>query len=231
MLIVGHRGARGLVTENTLESFQKALNLGVDAIEFDIWTTKDGVPIVHHDRNLLRMTGHSIEIPDVKYAEIKDILTTDGKKIPTLIETIDFMNGRPIVLEIKDPFLTKEVIEVLKNKKPNIKALISFNHALLVDAQKEFPDLAIYPLSRHPFKLIKLAHQQGYQGIGINSWFFNPLVYWWARLCKLDVYIYAAPLSKWVPANNAIYLKFMKILRLNIGVGTDYPDVVVKILR
>ncbi len=45
----GHRGARGLAPENTLPSFQKALDLGVDTLECDMAITRDGVVVVHHD--------------------------------------------------------------------------------------------------------------------------------------------------------------------------------------
>jgi glycerophosphoryl diester phosphodiesterase len=45
----GHRGARGLLPENTLHSFQKALEIGVDTIECDMAITKDGVVVLYHD--------------------------------------------------------------------------------------------------------------------------------------------------------------------------------------
>ena len=48
----GHRGARGLLPENTLESFQRALEIGVTTLELDIAITADGVPVVHHDQAL-----------------------------------------------------------------------------------------------------------------------------------------------------------------------------------
>ena len=47
--IHGHRGARGLLPENTLPGFEHAFALGVDALEFDVCMTRDGVPVVHHD--------------------------------------------------------------------------------------------------------------------------------------------------------------------------------------
>ena len=50
--IHGHRGARGLLSENTLPAFERAIALGVDALELDIGMTRDGVPVVHHDRAL-----------------------------------------------------------------------------------------------------------------------------------------------------------------------------------
>jgi glycerophosphoryl diester phosphodiesterase len=45
----GHRGARGLLPENTLPAFRKALELGVDTLECDMAITRDGVVVVHHD--------------------------------------------------------------------------------------------------------------------------------------------------------------------------------------
>ena len=48
----GHRGARGLLPENTLPGFQKALELGVTTLELDIAITKDGVLVIHHDQTL-----------------------------------------------------------------------------------------------------------------------------------------------------------------------------------
>ena len=50
--IHGHRGARGLLPENTMPAFERAIELGVDALEFDVVMTRDGIPVVHHDRAL-----------------------------------------------------------------------------------------------------------------------------------------------------------------------------------
>jgi glycerophosphoryl diester phosphodiesterase len=48
----GHRGARGLLPENTLPAFQRALELGVTTLELDIAITKDGVAVIYHDQTL-----------------------------------------------------------------------------------------------------------------------------------------------------------------------------------
>ena len=50
--IHGHRGARGLLPENTMPAFERAIELGVDALELDVVMTRDGIPVVHHDRAL-----------------------------------------------------------------------------------------------------------------------------------------------------------------------------------
>ena len=48
----GHRGARGLLPENTLAAFAKALEIGVSTLELDIAITRDGVPVISHDPQL-----------------------------------------------------------------------------------------------------------------------------------------------------------------------------------
>ena len=48
----GHRGARGLLPENTLPAFRKAIELGVSTLELDTGVTADGVIVVAHDRRL-----------------------------------------------------------------------------------------------------------------------------------------------------------------------------------
>jgi len=48
----GHRGARGLLPENTLPGFQRVLEMGVTTLELDIAITRDGVPVIYHDQTL-----------------------------------------------------------------------------------------------------------------------------------------------------------------------------------
>ena len=48
----GHRGARGLLPENTLAGFDRTLDIGVTTLELDIVITADGVPVIHHDASL-----------------------------------------------------------------------------------------------------------------------------------------------------------------------------------
>jgi len=49
---IGHRGAAGLLPENTLAGFKKAIETGVDTIEFDIHLTSDNEAVVYHDSRL-----------------------------------------------------------------------------------------------------------------------------------------------------------------------------------
>ena len=55
--LVGHRGARGIMPENTILGFEWTLRMGVDALEFDVMITRDGVPVIVHDHHLNAATA------------------------------------------------------------------------------------------------------------------------------------------------------------------------------
>ncbi len=110
----GHRGARGLFAENTLEGFQRALAFGLDSIELDIAVTADDVAVVVHDPvlniDLTRtadgawLTRSGIAVRSLSYAALRafDVgrarpgsaaaqahpaqMPFDGARIPTLAE-------------------------------------------------------------------------------------------------------------------------------------------------
>ena len=58
IFVEGHRGFCAKYPENTLASFRAALDLKIDAIEFDIWLSKDKVPVLMHDGNCKRTCGY-----------------------------------------------------------------------------------------------------------------------------------------------------------------------------
>ncbi len=116
--LIGHRGARGLMPENTIEGFEFTLDLGVNALEFDVMLSKDNVPVITHDNHLsaaatrdntgrwLQKDGPSIN--ELTLAELKEFdvggLNKRSKygqrypeqkflseiRIPTLSELLDF---------------------------------------------------------------------------------------------------------------------------------------------
>ncbi len=69
--VEGHRGFCALYPENTMLSFRKALELGVDAVEFDVWLSSDKVPVLMHDVDTTRTCGVSGHLRDRTFAEIK----------------------------------------------------------------------------------------------------------------------------------------------------------------
>jgi glycerophosphoryl diester phosphodiesterase len=112
----GHRGARGLMPENTLPGFARALSIGVDVLEVDAAVTADGVVVASHNPQLNPaltrgpdgrwLNGHGPRISELTFAELKrfDVgrmdptssyakqypaqTPVDGTAIPTLLEII-----------------------------------------------------------------------------------------------------------------------------------------------
>jgi len=135
-LKVGHRGARAYEIENTIESFKKAIELGVNAIEFDIRKTKDGKLIVIHDDNLKRVFGNEIAINQATLKELKQIT---GNKIPALAEALQFIDKRveKILIELKEIGCEKDVLEVIKKEKLHDHVIIvSFHEDALSEVRR-----------------------------------------------------------------------------------------------
>lgn len=122
--VEGHRGACGLYPENTLLSYRKAMEMGVDAIEFDIWLTSDKVPVLMHDGNAYRTCGVDRDLRDMTLAEVKTLCPSSLKKfgdtfagqveVPTLYELLELRRQlRPdlkLGVEIKE--YTEETVDI-----------------------------------------------------------------------------------------------------------------------
>jgi glycerophosphoryl diester phosphodiesterase len=75
-LVIAHRGASGLLPEQTLESYARAIELGADVIEMDLVSTKDGVLIARHDPNLAISTDVARH---PRFASRKKTIKVDGE--------------------------------------------------------------------------------------------------------------------------------------------------------
>lgn len=147
---IGHRGACGYETENTLPSFGKAIVLGADAVEFDVRLCKSGEAVVFHDDSLKRLAGLNEKISDKTLTELKAISIGGGEKIPTLEEVLDFINGRiGVNIEIKDEgaiLPTTEIIENFTKKekwRENDFLISSFDFDWLEKFRKIMPEIKI----------------------------------------------------------------------------------------
>ena len=69
----GHRGSPNKITENTIPSFKKAIDQGVDGLEFDVRLSKDKHLVIFHDKNLLRMAGDKRKIKELTTEEMRQI--------------------------------------------------------------------------------------------------------------------------------------------------------------
>lgn len=106
--LIGHRGAPAEAPENTLPSFQRAADLGVDAFEFDVRLTADGAVVVHHDPTLERTTDLTGPVLARTLAQLRGTTA-----IPTLDEVLGAFPAMPMLIELKEVAGQERVRDVI----------------------------------------------------------------------------------------------------------------------
>lgn len=109
-LVIAHRGNRIAAPENTVTALRQAVDLGADAIEFDVRLTRDGIPVLLHDAELDRTTDARGRIGGYLLSELESVnagarfAAIDGSQhpIPTLEEVLDAFRATPMVIEVKE---------------------------------------------------------------------------------------------------------------------------------
>ena len=169
MLKIGHRGAKGYELENTLLSFQTAIDLNCNGIELDVHISLDGEIMVIHDETINRTTSGNGFIKDFASADLKQY------GIPTLTEVLDLINNRFLVnIEVKSNYCVEKVIFLIEkyvsDKHWNLDNFIisSFNWNYLEEAKMLNPNIKIGVLTEDNIeKAIQFAKK-------INAFSINP---------------------------------------------------------
>ncbi len=172
--IVAHRGIPTEAPENTIASFQRAIELGADAVELDVRLTSDQIPVVYHYFYLQENTSASGAIFNFTLEQLQSVEVfckdnPDGKagKISTLPEILDIFGGKiGLEIEIKGPEPeAPEIIGKVLNKFKNVWNTIevtSYEPAFLLAIQKICPDLIVdllFPRSENWMKLDVVLYQ------------------------------------------------------------------------
>jgi len=114
VLRIGHRGASGHEPENTLRSFEAAVRLGADMVEFDVHVCGSGELVVIHDETVDRTTDGSGAVARMTLSELKALDAGKGEKIPTLGEVFSALKGRAAVnIELKGRGTAEPVYELM----------------------------------------------------------------------------------------------------------------------
>ncbi len=137
-LIIAHRGSPSHARENTIESFEKAMGLGADMIEFDVRRTRDNVLIAFHDEMI---QGHSTK--DLTWGAISQMARHQGFEIPTVEEILKWARGRiKLDVELKEEGYEKEIVDLLSGYFEEDQFVItSFNDASLRVIKERYPDI------------------------------------------------------------------------------------------
>lgn len=155
--ILGHRGAAGSHPENTLISFAKGLELGVDGFEFDVQLSRDGEVVICHDERVDRTSNSTGWIKDFTLRELKMLdfgswfaKYPSRQTIPTLQELLEMLKNYDIELnvEVKSgliqyPGIGKKVVNLLAEYGRLGNSIISsFDHQFLLDLKRDYPEVS-----------------------------------------------------------------------------------------
>jgi len=153
--IIGHRGASHSAPENTLASVNLAWQRGADAVEIDVWMTKDGRIVVLHDSTTERTTGKDWNVAERTLSELQELDAGSwkarkwaGQRIPTLEAVLATVpHGKRLFIEIKcGQEILPELEEVLKaaGLGPGQTVVISFDFAVVKAVKTRMPRLPVF---------------------------------------------------------------------------------------
>ena len=114
-LVIGHRGAMGHETENTLASVQKAIDLEVDMIEIDIFKIKSGEIVVFHDVFVDRLANATGKIEDYDIFYVKQMVLDFNHTIPIIHDVLNLIDNKVrLNIELKWAGTCDRVNNILK---------------------------------------------------------------------------------------------------------------------
>lgn len=234
-IIVAHRGASGYATENTLSAFKLAIEQNANAIELDIWRTKDDSIIVFHDRNTKRLSDDSIVVPEVTYAQLRALSLPGDGYIPTLREVLGLLSPKTkVFIEIKccwevgkagDVFpMVKEILKQTKTQKQAV--FISFNPEKLVDAKKYMPSVPCYWLTGKKLstqEYLNVLNKSKIEGINVHHSIASKELIGAAKKNRFGFFV-------WTVNDPELAKSLFFVLGVN-GITTNYPDKMLKVLN
>lgn len=135
---IAHRGLHdnfSAAPENSLPAFQRAVTAGY-GIELDVRLTRDGIPVVFHDEDLLRVCGTAVAVSDLTYEELQKYhLFSSRETIPLFEDVLKLIDGKvPLIVEIKAEYDVIEICNKVMRKLycyPGIYCIESFSPFVL----------------------------------------------------------------------------------------------------
>ncbi len=199
--IIAHRGASFLAPENTVASVKLAWKKDADAVEVDVYLSKDNRIMVSHDANTRRISGEEYSIMDtdseilrkLDFGSYKDAKYR-GEKMPFLEDIIQTMpEGKELVIEIKCGSEILPYLQDIIGKQPLNKrfVFIGFDFQTISETKKVFPGNSCYWLCSNAElleKTIKLIPAAGLDGVSLSYNIIDSKVAAEIKGLNLDLY-------------------------------------------
>lgn len=201
MQIIGHRGAKALLPENSLPSFLLALKKGVDWIEFDVRRTKDNKLVVFHDASLLRLAKNARRVSSLTLAELQAITLNSDATIPTLDEVLDLIGDKAkIDIEIKDVGIASQVHQRILAQvaagRPMHDFLVTSFSLKILHEMHAIDNKVPLGLLHHVWPFVFLTANLPLAAVGFYSKFVPKFAIEWAKKRGAWTYVYTVNSKK-----------------------------------
>ena len=217
---IGHRGAKGHIAENTLASIKKAIDLGADGVEIDVFKCLTGEIVVFHDKSLDKLTNGIGLIEEKTLAELKELRVLDSQEqIPTLLEVIKSIDEDVFLnIELKGRNTAEGSLDLVKKhvKKSDNILFSSFNWDELKDLRKLDSEIKIALITREdPLLAINPA-------LSLNAIAINPSYKSLNKNNTSEIYKAGLKIYTWT-VNDTVQISEMINLEVH-GIITDFPE-------
>ena len=229
MQIVGHRGASGLLAENTLEAFQKAIDLGCNGFELDVQMSIDNQLIVIHDETVNRTTKGIGFVNELTLPEIKSLLISDKYQIPTLEEVFEIITTDIFVnIEIKNNLAVENVIILIEK----FIAERSFKYSNFIISSFDWKCLEKVRLLNRNILIGVLTDNNIEEAIlfakTMNAKSINPYFKLLNEENVAKIQNESVEIHAWT-VNEIADIEFLKSLNID-AIITDFPDRILKVI-
>jgi glycerophosphoryl diester phosphodiesterase len=220
ILNIGHRGAKGHIAENTLASIKKAIDLGADGVEVDVFKCLSGEIVVFHDKSLDKLTNGIGLIEEKTLEELKELRVLDSQEqIPTLLEVIESI-GEDVFLniELKGRNTAEGSLDLVKKHITQSDNILfsSFNWDELKDLRKLDSEIKIALITReNPLLAINPA-------LSLNAIAINPSYKSLNKNNTSEIYKAGLKIYTWT-VNDTVQI--IEMINLGVhGIITDFPE-------
>jgi glycerophosphoryl diester phosphodiesterase len=182
-IIIAHRGASAYAPENTISSFEKAIEMKALIIETDVHQTKDSVVVIMHDLSVDRTTNGKGLIKDISSSDFKQLSIKQQKTVlkenpPTLEEAIIAINGRcKLLIELKKgnsyyPNIEKHIIDLIAkyNAQSWVHTIHSFDKDALVNVSKRDSSINLQKLIVFNLPLVSFNFDKHFNKDDFKNW-------------------------------------------------------------
>ena len=127
--VVGHRGAAGVLPENTLKGFRYAIELGVNYVECDVHLTRDNRLVVIHDQNVDRTTNGTGYIRNLDFAAVRVLDAGEEELVPTLDEVLETVQGNvKLLCELKGEGVENAAVDAVVARSMACEVIFTCSH-------------------------------------------------------------------------------------------------------